>query len=488
MESDVIQLASARQPDSGSREKLADHTTFAGDGPPLNLAAVIASVYRSYPLLEAARSGQDIAAGNHLVAHGAFDTKLKGASENGAVGFYQTYRQNAGFEQPTMWGGSVFGGYRIGRGDFQPWYLERQTDDGGEFKAGVIVPLLRDVGIDARRAELWKTSLGREVAATDVRLQTIDFVRAASYSFWEWVAAGRRVAIAESLLKLAQDRNSGIRRKVEEGDTDPPVLQDNQRLIVSREAKLIDEQRKLRETAVKLSLFYRDAVGEPMVVGADPLPTFPDIPAVTDEIEASDIQTALSRRPELPVLDLIRQQLEIDFEQADNERRPDLRVAVVGAKDVGEIASKKGDKRPLELEGSLYLEVPLQRRKALGKLAVTEGKLSQVAAKRRMTADKIVGEVRIAHARLQASRQKIDRVRESLTLAERMEAIERRLFELGRSDLLAVNLREQQTAEARVAEVESQLEYFAATADRAAATGRDQSSLTEKEDVRQLEE
>ncbi len=90
---------------------------------PIVFDEVVGSVYQSYPLLEAALFSRNIALGQQVGASGAFDTKLKAASENGPQGFYQTYRQNVGVIQPTYWGGEVFAGYRIGRGDYQPWYL-----------------------------------------------------------------------------------------------------------------------------------------------------------------------------------------------------------------------------------------------------------------------------------------------------------------------------------------------------------------------------
>lgn len=81
---------------------------------------VVSSVYRSYPMLEAALLNRNIALGQQVEARGAFDLKLKGASENGPPGFYQRYRHSIGVVQPTYGGGEVFAGYRIGRGDFQP--------------------------------------------------------------------------------------------------------------------------------------------------------------------------------------------------------------------------------------------------------------------------------------------------------------------------------------------------------------------------------
>ena len=128
-------------------------------GESIQLRDVISSVLNTFPLVQAAALQFDVAQGQVLSAEGAFDTKLKSSSENGPLGFYETYRHSAGAVQPLAFGGEVFGGYRVGRGVFQPWYQERQTNEGGEFKAGISVPLSRNVDIDSRRAGVRKANL-----------------------------------------------------------------------------------------------------------------------------------------------------------------------------------------------------------------------------------------------------------------------------------------------------------------------------------------
>ena len=54
-----------------------------------------------------------------------------------------------------------------------------------------------------------------------------------------------------------------------------------------------------------------------------------------------------------------------------------------------------------------------------------------------------------------------------------MEAAERRKFDLGDSNLLLVNLREQATADAATTEVDAHLNYFDAQADYRAALASD---------------
>ena len=177
--------------------------------PSLALDDVLRSVYESYPLLRIAVEQRTIAEGELLEAEGEFDTKLKGGGTTGPLGFYETNRFGAGFEQALFGGGQVFAGYRIGRGNFQPWYGERETNDGGEFKAGFLIPLLQNRRIDPRRAAIFRAALGRDAVEPDILLQLVDFARAASYAYWDWVAAGQNVQIAQTLLDIAQQRQVG---------------------------------------------------------------------------------------------------------------------------------------------------------------------------------------------------------------------------------------------------------------------------------------
>jgi outer membrane protein TolC len=442
----------------------------------LSLEAVIASVYERYPLLQAALYFRNIAQGEQLAATGEFDLKLKGASENGPLGFYQTYRQSIGMIQPLYGGGEVFAGYRIGRGDFQPWYLERQTNGGGEFKVGAGVPLLQNVDIDPRRAALWQAQYGRQLAEPEIQAQLIAFVQEASYAYWGWVAAGANYRIAERILHLAEDRTDRIKSQVEAGLIDPPELTDNLRLVAERRSKLADAERKLQQAAAKLSLFLRDPQGRPLIPDTSQLPTFPAPPPLAPHTIPQEIELALQQRPELRAIDLARRQYEVEYAQAQNTALPALDAVVAGSQDVGQPTSPKRDKSPFELEASLYLDVPLQRRKARGKMAAVEGKISQLAAKRRMVADKITVDVQTARIALEAALIQVEQSREAVRLAEDLAERERQNLERGLSDLLKVTLREQYAAESAEKAVEALLQYFQAQADLRAAIGADRLS------------
>lgn len=439
----------------------------------LSLERVVESVQRHYPVIRVAAAGRGVAAGEALAALGAFDHKLKASTENQALGFYENYRHQAGFERNTFWGGRLFSGYRVGRGDFEPWYLERETNAGGEFKAGLVVPLAQNRWIDPNRAALWQAQVARNLVEPEIQAEIIFAVRDASFLYWEWVAAGEAYRIAQSLLDIAAERDAGLRRQVESGDQPEIVLTDNRRLIVSREAKLIDAERKLEQSAIKLSLFLRSPVGEPWIPNRELLPKrFPEMPAPLDAPSpAADIELALRTRPELAALNLLRRKTEIELEQANNLSRPEVNATLLSSQDVGAPTKAIRDKSPLVLEAGLTLSVPLERRKALGKIRATEAKLTQIRIKSQFASEKIATEVRGARVALEASKQRARRMNESLELALRMEAAEQRAFELGDSNLLNVNLREQQRADAALDLVDAQLAYFLAEAEFDAARG-----------------
>lgn len=438
------------------------------------LSEVVASVRLHFPLVQEAVAGRQIAAGQALEAAGAFDRKLDLFSESQPLGFYENYRHSVDVKRDTLWGGQTFAGYRIGRGDFEPWYLERETNKGGEFKAGVLAPVIRDRDIDANRSLLWQAQLERGRIEPLVRAQVIQSVRDGAVAYWDWVAAAADFKVAEDVLSLAEDRAAFLRRQVELGEMAEIELVDNQRIIVSRQAKLTDARRKLEQAAYKLSLFLRTPTGQPLVLdSAIATGEFPTVEELQQVLDPNDIAFAVANRPELVEIQVIRQQLSIALRQAVNEMLPDVDAGVLVAQDVGEPTSAKRDKSELELEALLTLSVPLERRKALGKARQLRGKLAQTRAKLQFAEEKIIAEVQLARAALTAAAQRVGQTAESLELAQRMQTAEQRLYNEGQSTLINLNIREIQAAEAAAELIFARQQYFEARAEYRAALGMD---------------
>lgn len=460
---------------------VADETADAGlPVEPPTLVMVADSVRVNFPLIREAIAGRTVASGEALAAEGAFDHRLDGYSESQPLDFYENYRHELGLKRNTYWGGQTFAGYRTGRGQFEPWYLERETNEGGEFKAGFVAPLSQDRWIDPNRAELWRAQLERGRVEPVIRARVIGSVRDGSAAYWQWVAAGANYRVADDVLRLGLDRAGLLARQVEEGEKAQIDLVDNRRIIVSRQAKLIDAGRKLAQSAVKLSLFFRDGAGRPLVLPPEAatveFPPAPD-PAAWGDFAA--VGFARANRPELEEFRIVQRQLGVALRQACNEILPTIDAGLLTAQDFGEPTSSKRDKSEFELEASVLLSVPLERRKARGKVRQLRGKLAQVRAKTQFAADKIAAESQAAHAALTAAAARVEQTSEGVVLAERIRVAEGRLYAEGQSTLLALNLRELQVADARTENIAAQLDYHVALADYAAALGLESSDQLE---------
>jgi outer membrane protein TolC len=300
----------------------------------------------------------------------------------------------------------------------------------------------------------------------------LEFVLAASDAYWSWVAAGQSLGVQQNLLKLTEDRNKIYELRVQNKDLAPLELVQNQRLVAARQTKLTEAERKLQQSAIKLSFFYRDANGAPIIPTMQQLPPrLPDPSDDFDDREESHLQQALSQRPELQELQILRQQVSIDFQLAQNQYLPSVSAGLDASKDVGAAASSKKDKTPFELEAGLFVDVPYQRRKSIGKMREAQAKLRQLALKSELTSNKIVVQVRDARSAMITARQRVEQARVSRQFADQLVAGERLRFENKDSDLLRVAIQESTALEAAITEIEALADYHKARAAFDAAVG-----------------
>ena len=434
----------------------------------VTLDAVIDSVYRSYPLLRAEVTQRQTAAGQQLAAWGAYDYQITGATENQGVGFYENFRHRIEVSRDIFAGGRAFAGYRLGRGEFEPWYKERETNEGGEFKLGLIRPLRQGRVIDAQRAAVYSALYERQRVEPAIRIQLIDFVAAGSTAYWQWVAAGQRYELARELLRLAEERNRQIERRVEVGDLDPPALPENERLVLNRRGRLLDAERVLEQAIARLSLYYRTTSGVPIVVDDDARSRRLALDVPPPSVVA-DLPRAVANRPELAELLAQRRRQSVALAQAQNLLLPTLDAALLAKQDVGGAASSPDTKEDFELEASLFLDVPLQRRNARGRVAQAQAAMARLSAREQIERDRVRVDLEVAAAAIETAIARVEAAEESVELAKELVRVERRRFELGDASLLEVTLREQQLADSATDLINAQLDsQLGAVAYRAA--------------------
>lgn len=440
----------------------------------LTIADVVASVAQSFPLLEQSRQQAGVTAGESMSAIGFYDHKLRGSTLSDPTGVYRNYRNDIGVARQLWWGGYLSAGYRIGRGDFEPWYKERETDKGGEYKIGLNQPLLQGRAIDPARTALFQANLRQQAVAPENLRVLLSAALDATSIYWSWVASGSVLEAQRELLALAETRTRQMEELVAAGKNKAIDLIFNEQLVAERRLKVIESQQKFRESGFKLSLYLRDEAGQPLVPEDAWLPDqFPVIDPLPPGDFQSDVAAALRRRPELRTLALDMQQLTLDLRLARNQMLPQLDLISEGSQDAGAPASSANDKSRFELEVGLAGEVPIQRRKARGKIMSTQAKLAQVEQKLRYQRDKIGVELQTARNALDLAAQAVTQAEAALRSA--VTSLDRYTYAFGQGqvDMVYLNLLESKTNEYEIKLIETQLNWFTALAAMQTALGLD---------------
>ncbi len=445
------------------------------DAGPLALEEVLASVERHHPSLQALEGRVRAAEGGRLAAEGGFDPVLT-ARGFGSAGYYRYARTDATVSLPTpLWGASFFAGWRLGRSleasDFPDYYRYDETLDGGELRAGVTVPILRDGAIDARRAGIARAERAVEAAEHERAARRWRVRLAASEAYARWVASGLKLAVVEALLHLAEARDAQIAARVAAGAVAAIEHLENQRAVLERRQARVAARRSVERTAIALSLYFRDEAGAPRVPDLRRLPEALSSSAVVPMDESEAIEVALSRRPEIVRLGALREAARVVLELAENQVLPRLDVSVNGSIDLGSTddGSLRSQLSPPTGEALVSLSVPLLFREGTGRLRAARAELDALDAEIELARDQITLEVRDACSAVAAAREALAAARESAQVAAAVAAAERSRFDAGASTLLFVNLRETAAAQADASVIDAEADVAVAAAQRAAA-------------------
>lgn len=441
-----------------------DTTTTTG-GQALGFDAVLRSIESHHPMVEAAAAGVRMARGERLAADGGFDPKIGVKGQLTPTGYYDVSAVDAKVSQATpLWGLELDAGYRIGvtgDDDGLATYDERATLDGGELKGGLRLPLLRDGPIDARRADLRRSTVSLRSAEAELDRTGLSLVVAGAQSYWDWVAAGESYRVVRALVALAETRNTQLGVRIDAGDAAEIDRAENLRSLLKRRDALIKAERKLQKAAIKLSLFYRSRGGDPVVPSSSRLPK--QVPAAQalppDEREAGLVR-AMNGRPEITVATAAEDRARVDAELANNGILPRVDLEFKFSQDFGTDPALNDSfslksLEPFEIKALVSEELPVLLRKGRGKAGQATAKLDAATAKLQFTREKLRAEVQDLWSELNAAVRRAQVAAQSANVAEVVAAAERVRLVEGATSPFILNLREQAAADARISEIDA---------------------------------
>ncbi len=435
----------------------------------LTLDKVLNSSIRYAPKILESIEKQRRAESTQFAARGAFDPSFEQNSLLWLNGFYNGSSIDSALVQPLQnSGGKVYGGYRSGTGTFPIYEDELATLSRGELNIGVLLPLLRDRDFDKKRFKLRDGELGIELAETDLLLSQVQVQHDAMIAYWRWLAAGRRLAIYEHLLEIAEERDLAFKERFAAGDIAEIDIVENAQNVLKRRALVAQTRGNFEVAALTLSLYFRSNDGKPRVPERSQLPDrFPFIDtSVVDNID-QDIENALSRQMELSRIDIEIEQAQLQLKLSENLFKPKVDVGAKAARDFGTgSATREGNDIIMELA----ISMPIGRRSARGEIGAARARLNELKFERQQVQERLRANIiQLSHS-LKANAEFANLASQEVTQATRLEQAELKRAIEGASTFFLLNVREENTANTRVRRVIATLTYFETLANYYAVT------------------
>ncbi len=437
---------------------------WAGDP---TLEDVLDAVDAHFPLLVAAQAEAEAAAAARLGAAGWLDpTWVSQATRQ--VGPYDATLLDLRVDQATgLWGLRTSVGYGIGLGELPSYDAGLATDPAGELRVGATLPLLAGGFTDSARTGLRTAAADLRAAEAKVDDKRIAYAAAARAAWAKWIASGEKLRIARGMLDAANANATGVAARIRAGDLAPIDGVDADRVLAERRLKVRELEAEVAVAAAKLSLFWRDGAGRPLLPTGDPPPPVAAPPPPTDDPDAV-LAAALDRRPELDALDAKLEAAEAKSRLAQVALLPKLDAKFDLTQPLGGGGDGLGEPT---IKAGASLTAPLLQREARGKAGVARAEVDQVRAQRTYAADQVASELFAARARLDAAYARLGDADALVALARQVEDATRAAFQLGDRTLLDLYLREQARLKAELDRVDVTLERDLAWADWLAAQG-----------------
>ena len=400
-----------------------------------------------------------------------FDPVLKAKYFDQFRGDYIQRRKELSVAQRlSVWGSAIEFGYNKSQGDFADYDGKYMTQDGGSLRAKLDLPLLRNGWTDGLRAALRKGIISKEVSELQARSQSLDLLRQTGARYWDWYLNGQRLKVAEKILKLAETRQEKIRIRVERGDIAKIEELEGDRTILQRKSALAQGTRTFTRSRLDLEalLSTRAEVIPEFSLLEIPEISIPQNPQATSpgwkQSENEDAET----HPEVRRQKLILEQTGIDRELAGNQFLPKLDFSIEAGENLGNPVYGLSKFR---MNGGLFFEFPIPSRAATARISQAEAQWVKQEATASLTLIRIKNQISDSGIALGLAMERLQLASSELELAKKLVDLESKRFLEGDSNLLLLNIREQNLAEAEIRKFEAFSEMKRSEIDLRAAQG-----------------
>lgn len=441
---------------------------YAAESYVLNEKTVIDSAQKHYPKILSYYEKVAVAEGGVLENHSFFDIRLKSNYSDKSRGFYDGKLFDSFIEkQNSFLNSKVYGGYRRSNGDFPAYEGGSNTNSKGEYYGGVKFSLLRDATTSKPLLDLALSKIDLEASKIQLENMRMEIKRDAVKSYFRFVADGYIYKIHQELYDLAKARQQQLEVRFKKGDIAQITLVENRRNVLARKNALLEAKRNFENSALYLSLFLRDENSNPIIADFAHLEKImlddffvKKYAQMQNHIE-SDIAYALENRAEMRLVKLDRNAELKNLEYGKNTLKPKLDADFSASKDVGEGPQSRSQTVNV---AKVNFEFPLQQSEGKGKVVQSQSKLSAIKYEEKLLREKIAVEIRQINNSLKNLTEIYKNLKEEIELCQKLEDSEHERLRLGDSNFFLINMREIETANAKI----NQMKIFEKFQDAAA--------------------
>ncbi|NQZ01261.1 MAG: TolC family protein [Bdellovibrionales bacterium] len=445
-------------------------TTLSAAAETLTEKAVLESALKHHPMVIESLRMLDSENEALRASRGAFDAKIKGDFDKYTQGFYDGEHAKAAAVKPfPMLNGEIYGGMRRSFGVFPDYEGKCDTLSNGEGFVGISLSLLRDSLIDLDRFNVRVAEQRTLQAESKLFMQQLFVQNLTQRAYWNWAIQKQELAVYQDLLAIAKDRVQGLEKRIKVGDLAKIYATENQKYIFQREVLLEKGRQDFAVASFSLSLFFRDDEGRTKAIEPWNIPNVFDYKDsfLTETLNSESdrqglLKQAMDRSPEIQILQSKITEKDAKRQLGQNDILPKLDFT-------GEWSQGDGDGsstlRGQETRVMVNLEIPIEYNKGLGKMRAARNEIEALKAKLQFTQERMRVKLDSMTQKILTTERLIELTGEQIKLSERLAEAERQKFKRGASDLILVNLREQDLAEVRFKNLEMILKWHFLIAD-----------------------
>lgn len=434
----------------------------------LLLEDVLLTSYKHAPQIQAELAKLEAERSRIQQRQGAFDwelnSALSGRADGSKDGGYFDSQVTRRLQNSNT---QIYAGYRASAGELPIYENYYDTTDGGEFNVGVVFSLLRDRIIDEERFLFSDAMLAAKQQESDTMLATLRTQYDAIVAYLDWLAAVKQLKIVESLLAVSESRQQGLDTQHDYGDIAKIDLTENRQYLMQRRAAVTDATRQLNNAKARLSLYYRDAKGRPLLPNTANAPE--DFPPITagkvDMFE--EIERVRAIRPEQIRVDLGIARERKALQLQENSLLPKLDLTLEGSQNVNDFQQKESG---AEARALITLSIPLQQNEGIGGTRRSRAVLRQLEVEKQLLNEKISIEIQMLTNEISAARAAVDFAKQEVEASIAMRDAEHQRFNYGATDFFVLNIREEKEAHAKAKLIKEQLALHKAMAGYYVAT------------------